>query len=457
MKNQHLAIINIVGLTKGLVSDTNTPFIHSLLSEYNLRPLSGVFPSVTTTSQSAMLTGKDAQDHGIVGNGWYFHELAEVGFWKQANYLVQAPQIWQTLKEKNSDFTCANSFWWYNMYSSVDYSITPRPHYPADGRKIPDLYSFPNGLHQTIEEELGKFPFFNFWGPKAGIQSSQWIADAAVLLQKKHNPNLHLIYLPHLDYNLQKLEKNHPKIANDLKAIDDVVSKLCHQLTELDCEFVIVSEYGIRPVEKPVHINRILRENNLLNIRDSLGFELLDCGASKAFSAADHQIAHVYVNDKNELERVRELLLACDGIEQVIDKKEQERLGIKHQRSGDLIAIAQENVWFTYYYWLDDKKAPDFARTVDIHRKPGYDPVEMFLNEKMPMIKLKIVWKLLLKKLGFRTLLDVIPLTAELIKGSHGRLETDENYQPLIISRISEVEHCNNLKDVYTLLKKYFC
>jgi predicted AlkP superfamily pyrophosphatase or phosphodiesterase len=456
MINKHLTLINIVGLTKGLISGKNTPFIHSLLNEYKLKSLSGVFPSVTTTAQSAMLTGKDAKEHGIVGNGWYFHEHAEVGFWKQANNLVQAPQIWQKLKENNADFTCANSFWWYNMYSSVDYSITPRPHYPADGRKIPDLYSFPAGLHETLEAEIGKFPFFNFWGPKAGIESSQWIADAAIGVQRKHNPNLHLIYLPQLDYNLQKVGPNHPKIAIDLKAIDHVVKKLCNQLTELNTEFVIVSEYGIRSVDTPVHINRILRENQYLEVRESLGFELLDCGASKAFAAADHQVAHIYINDTTQLANVKQLLLASDGIEKVLDKEEQKELGINHARSGDLLAIADENAWFTYYYWLDDNKAPDFARTIDIHRKPGYDPVEMFFDSNISMIKLKILWKLLLKKLGFRMLLNVIPLTAELIKGSHGRLEVDEDYQPLIISRLLEVKNCKNLKDVFYFVESYF-
>jgi len=456
MINKHLALINIVGLTKGLVSQENTPFIYSLLNDYQLKPLSGVFPSVTTSAQTAMLTGKDAQEHGIVGNGWYFYEHAEIGFWKQANYLVQSPQVWQVLKEKNENFTCANSFWWYNMYSSVDFSITPRPHYPADGRKIPDLYSFPSDMHQTIEEKLGKFPFFNFWGPKAGIEASQWIAAAAVELQKKNNPNLHLIYLPHLDYNLQKFGPGHPQIIDDLKAIDQVVKELCLQLSQLNTEFVLVSEYGIRSVDKVIHINRILRDNQYVSVRNSLGLELLDCGASKAFAAADHQIAHVYVNDKPKLEAIKTLLLANDDIEQVLDKEEQVALGINHDRAGDLIAIAKENAWFTYYYWFDDSKAPDFARTIDIHRKPGYDPLEMFFNPNIKFVILKVIWKVLLKKLGFRTLLDVIPLTPELIKGSHGRLETDADYQPLIISRLPGVNQCKNIKDIYTLVRRYF-
>ena len=85
------------------------------------------------------------------------------------------------------------------------------------------------------------------------------------------------------------------------------------------------------------------------------------------------------------------------------------------------MAIASPDAWFTYYYWLDDARAPDFARTVEIHRKPGYDPVELFLDPAIRMPALTVGWKLARRKLGFRTLLDVIPLDAHLVKGSHGR------------------------------------
>ncbi len=456
MQNKKLAIINVVGLTKGLISAEDTPYIHGLLSRYQLKVLKGVFPSVTTTAQSAMLTGKNASEHGIVGNGWYFKDHAEVGFWKQASNLVQAPRLWDTLKGLNKYFTCANSFWWYNMYSTVDYSITPRPHYPADGRKIPDLYSFPQGLHEKLEEKISKFPFFNFWGPKAGIKSSQWIAEAAIELHKEHLPNLHLIYLPHLDYNLQKLGPNNPKIKEDLVKIDKVVERLCSELQALDTEFMLVSEYGIRPVDKAIHINKILRNEHMLTIRNSLGFELLDCGASDAFAAADHQIAHVYIQDKTRIDEIKTLLESQDGIDKVISGEQKGQLGLDHERAGDLIAIAEKNAWFTYYYWLDDKKAPDFARTIDIHRKPGYDPLEMFLDPNIPFVTGKIIWKLLLKKLGFRSMLDVIPLTPHLIKGSHGRIENNELYQPIVISNLKEVDSVKSLKDIYSLALSYF-
>ena len=456
MQNKHLAVINVVALTKGLVSKENTPFIYQLQEKLLLKTLTPTFPAVTTTAQSAMLTGKKGTEHGIVGNGWYFDELAEVAFWKQNNQLVQSPKIWQTLKSKHHGFTCANTFWWYNMYSTVDYSMTPRPHYLADGGKVFDLYSFPENLHQSIEETIGKFPFFSFWGPKAGIGSSQWIAKAAVELQRQKSPNLHLIYLPHLDYNLQKLGPNHPEIAKDLQKIDRVIKNLCNELEQLNTDFILVSEYGISAVQQAIHINRVLREQGYIKVRSTLGLELLDCGACEAFAVADHQVAHIYIKDKDKIAELKAFLTLVDGVETVIDQSMKGDYGIDHRRAGDLILIAKDTAWFTYYYWLDDTKAPDFARTIDIHRKPGYDPLEMFLDPSIPLVSAKILWKLLLKKLGFRYLLDVIPLDAQLIKGSHGRLSENPALKPIIMTTAKRLEKCESLTDVYHVINNYF-
>ena len=420
------------------------------------KSLQGAFPAVTTTAQSAMLTGKTASEHGIVGNGWYFKELAEVGFWRQANQLVQQPKIWDELKEQNPDFKTANSFWWYNMYSSVDYSMTPRPHYPADGSKVFDLYSHPNQFHYDVEKNIGKFPFFNFWGPKANIKSSQWIANASLEVQRKYAPNLHLIYLPHLDYNLQKLGPNDPAINKDLADIDQVIKNLVGELHCLGTDSILVSEYGIEAVNKPIHINRFLRKQGFLQVRKTNNLETLDPGASQAFAVADHQIAHIYVRDGQAINEIKEKLQHLPGIRTIIDADTKAAYGINHERSGDLVIIAEDGAWFTYYYWLDDKNAPDFARTIDIHRKPGYDPVEMFLDPDNKLVNLKLIARVLQKKLGFRALLDVIPIKPELIRGSHGRLPENKDYWPVIIGDESLLTGCERLTDVYQVIKRYF-
>lgn len=457
-----LIVLNVVGLSPYMLGD-NTPNLNKLIAQgYQAGPLKEVFPAVTTTSQSAMLTGKNANEHGIVGNGWYFKDLAEVGFWKQNNAIVHAEKVWDKLKRSNPNFTVSQLFWWYNMYANVDYSMTPRPHYLADGGKVFDLYSSPTGLHQEIEEDLGTFPFFNFWGPKAGIGASKWIAKAAIAEFKRNQPNLQFVYLPHLDYNLQKLGPNHPDIAKDIQAIDAVVGELIEALGEYNAKFMVVSEYGITDVKHDIAINKALRKAGFIKVRETNGFENLDCGASTAFAVADHQCAHVYINDSSQTEAVKACIQSLKGVEQVLNKTQQQALNLDHPRGGDLVVISAQDAWFSYYYWLDDAKAPDFARTVDIHRKPGYDPVEMFIDPKLKLPMLSVAWRVLKKKLGFRMLMDVIPLTPELIKGSHGRI-VDNPEEGAILILPNELKQAlpakgkhYHMTEVHDLILQYF-
>jgi predicted AlkP superfamily pyrophosphatase or phosphodiesterase len=444
------AVINVVGLTERLIGP-HTPAITAFRSHCALARIKPAFPAVTCAAQSTYLTGASADAHGIVGNGWYNRELAEVQFWKQSNRLVHGRKLWEDLRAQEPAFTCAKLFWWYNMYSTADYSITPRPMYPADGRKVFDIYTWPYSIRADIKADLGEFPFPSFWGPGAGVNNpqgradaaSRWIANSAKWIEEKFKPTLNLIYLPHLDYNLQRFDPT-PRAANgnvgseahpesDLRLIDAIVGDLITFFEKRGIQMVLLSEYGITSVARPVHLNRIFRENGWLAIKEELGLELLDAGASKAFAVADHQIAHVYVNDHSTLKAVRELLSKTAGVSDVFAPAERPDLGISHERAGDLIAISNADTWFTYYYWLDDARAPDFARTVDIHRKPGYDPVELFIDPKIKAPKLKIVSKLLKKKLGFRMLMDVIPLDATLIKGSHGRVPEDQLDWPVLV------------------------
>jgi predicted AlkP superfamily pyrophosphatase or phosphodiesterase len=457
------AVLNVVGLTERLLGAT--PRIAEFLRRGALTNIVPSFPAVTCTAQSTYLTGTPPAQHGIVANGWYDRELAEVQFWKQSNHLVVGRKIWEELRELQPGFTCAKLFWWYNMYSTADYSITPRPMYPADGRKVFDIYSWPYSIRDEIKAQLGEFPFPTFWGPGAGVKTPQggrdaatrWIAEAARWMEKKYAPTLNLVYLPHLDYNLQRLGPGHPDIAQDLREIDDIVGGLIDFFAERSVQVILLSEYGITPVGLPVHINRLLREEQLLTVKEELGREILDCGASKAFAVADHQVAHIYLNDVSVGDRVRKILGNVPGVARIMDRKQQAEEGIDHSRSGDLIVVATEHAWFTYYYWFDDQLAPDFARCVDIHRKPGYDPAELFLDPKIPAVKLKIFQRLLQKKLGFRMLMDVIPLDATLVKGSHGCRPADPRDNPLLISARPELlmEKQINAVDVYHVIKRH--
>ncbi len=428
-----LLVVNVVGLSPGLLGE-NTPFLNDFAKRGKMLPVRPEVPAVTCTAQSTYLTGLRPSEHGIVGNGWYFRDLAEVKFWRQPNILVQGEKVWETARKHRPGLRAANYFWWYNMYSSVDVSATPRPMYPADGRKLPDIYTHPPELRGELEAQLGDFPLFKFWGPRTDISSSHWIARAAMARAEQDRADLTLVYLPHLDYNLQRRSHDDPVIASDLREIDDVCRDLITNYQERGAEVVVLSEYGITPVSRPVHLNRAFREAGLLAVRDELGLEVFDPGASRAFAVADHQLAHVYVRDPGDLKRVREILEKTAGVERVFDDVGKKEAGLNHERSGELVVVAERDAWFTYYYWLDDARAPDFARTVDIHRKPGYDPVELFIDPKLSFPILKAAWILAKKKLGFRYLMDVIPLDAELVRGSHGRLPDAPEEGPLFIA-----------------------
>ena len=439
---KRLAVLDVVGLTEPLLGE-HTPAITAFQRLGSLARVRPAFPAVTCTAQSDYLTGQRASRHGIVANGWYNRELAEVQFWKQSNHLVQAPKIWETLRAQLPGFSCATLFWWFNMYSSVDFSITPRPMYPADGRKVFDIYTWPYSLGTEIKRDLGEFPFPAFWGPAAGVDSSRfkadaasrWIAEAAKWVELKHSPTLSLVYLPHLDYNLQRLGPAHPDVARDLRTVDSIVGDLLKFFAARGVEVLLLSDYGIVAVNRPVHLNRLFRERGWLTVKEELGLELLDAGNSRAFAVADHQVAHVYLNDCSLLPQVQAALESTTGVARVLGEVEKTAAALNHPRAGDLVAVAEPDAWFAYYYWLEDARAPDFARTVDIHRKPGFDPVELFLDPELRSPKLRIAWHLLQKRLGFRMLMDIIPLDASLVKGSHGGQPGANEWLVLISSR----------------------
>lgn len=427
-------VIDIVGLSASVIGE-HTPFLKQYIAQKNITTIEPLLPAVTTSVQSAYLTGKYPNENGIVGNGWYDRVDSEVKFWKQSNKLVKGDKIWDKAKAEDPSFTSSMMFWWYNMYSTADYSVTPRPNYLADGRKMPDCYSHPAELRDDLQRRLGQFPLFQFWGPGANIKSSKWIADASMRTDDLHNPTLTLIYLPHLDYCLQKFGPDLSKIASELREIDALVEELVTFYEKKNAKIILLSEYGIAPVSNPIHLNRLFRQHDLLGIRIERGLELLDPGASKAFIVADHQIAHVYINDPSVTDTVKALLKTVPGVELMLDRNDQAKYKIDHERAGDLVLMADEKSWFTYYFWLDDAVAPDYARVVDIHKKPGYDPVEMFMTSKV-----RAGYKLLRKKAGFRYVMDVIPLDATLIKGSHGRVNVADEYKPVLITEENVVK-----------------
>ncbi len=424
-----LLVLDVVGLTPRLLQ--HAPSLRSIAEEGWQAGLDTVLPAVTCSAQSTFLTGRMPREHGIVGNGWYFRDLGEVYLWRQHNGLVQGEKMWETARRTKPDYRTANVCWWYAMGASTDWTVTPRPIYYADGRKSPDCYTRPPQLRDALTSSLGTFPLFNYWGPTASLKSSEWVVGATRRLLPE--ADLTLAYVPHLDYDLQRYGPDSPEAIAAVQDVDRVLEPLLSEAREMGTTVLAMSEYGITPADRPVHINRALREAGLLEVYTQDGMEYLDPWKSPAFAVADHQVAHVYVANEADIAAVRRVCEGLPGVDLVLDADGQRDYGIDHERSGELVLVAEPGAWFTYYYWHDDGHAPDFARGVEIHRKPGYDPAELFLDPADPKAKLRAGTALARKKLGLRYAMNVVPLDGRWVKGTHGRLPDDPEDGPVLL------------------------
>jgi predicted AlkP superfamily pyrophosphatase or phosphodiesterase len=429
-----LILINAVGLTPRLLPFG--PRLSALAERGWMRPLREVIPAVTCTAQATMLTGVEPSQHGIVGNGWLFRDTMEVRFWQQSNRLMQSEPLYRTARrrarERGRSFRCAKLFWWFNQGADVDLSVTPKPYYAANGDKSFGISGTPEELCPRLEKELGAFPFFTFWGPNAGLPCTQWIARAAESVVRRDRPDLTLVYLPHLDYDPQRHGPAGCDMKKLVKELDDSCEPLLAAAQEIGASVWVVSEYGHVQVSRPVHVNRELRRAGLLTVRPGPFGEILETFQSRAFAVCDHQLAQVYVRDSIDISPVRDILRRLTGVAHVLSGEERTEIGLTHDRAGELVLLSEPDAWFAYPFWLDDRLAPDYARTVDIHRKPGYDPCELFFDPKLLWPKGRAIRRLIQKKLGFRTLFDVVPLDASLVKGSHG-LRAPSTDRPLLI------------------------
>lgn len=430
-----LVVLDVAGLTPRLL--THMPQLAAITETGGWRAeLGTVLPAVTCSAQATLLTGTLPREHGIVGNGWYFRGLGEVLLWRQHSALMGGDKLWDAARRAHPGYTVANVCWWYAMGAQVDWTVTPRPVYHADGRKDPDCYTDPPGLHDELTTALGTFPLLRYWGPGAGIASSTWICRAAQHIMERCDPDLTLVYVPHLDYDLQRHGPSGSPAAAAAARLDAVLGPLLDAARARGATVVALSEYGITPAARPVDINRALRSEGLLHVYTQADMEYLDPWTSRAFAVADHQVAHVYVADPADLAAVRKVCAALPGVAEVLDRSGQAAYGLDHPRAGELVLVAEADAWFTYYYWLDDAQAPDFARLVEIHRKPGYDPAELFFDPAAPSAaRRRAAVALARKKLGMRYLMSVVGLDAgaAAVRGSHGRLPDDPDDSPVLL------------------------
>jgi predicted AlkP superfamily pyrophosphatase or phosphodiesterase len=428
-------LINAVGLTPRLLQ--HAPRLSALAKTGWVADMPEVLPAVTCTAQATLLTGTLPNQHGVVANGWLFHDTNEVRFWQQCNRLIQAEPIYETAKrrasEQNREFTCAKLFWWFNQGAAVDISITPKPWYGVDGNKAFDVAGKPDDTIEQIQRQFPPFPFPAFWGPMAGLKSTRWIADVSAQLLREKRPGLTLVYLPHLDYQPQRTGPSGCDMPGIVKELDDCCESLLAAAKEIGAQVWVVSEYGHCDVDTPVYPNRELWKHGLLKtVRGPFG-DQLDLYGSRAFAVCDHQLAHVYVRHLTDIPKVKSVLAGLPGMASVFSGEQRAELSLNHTRSGEMVLLAKPNAWFAYNFWHDDQHAPDYARAVAIHHKPGFDPCELFFDPKLFAPKLRSARRLIQKKLGFRTIFDVIPLDASIVRGSHGLAAANALDRPIFI------------------------
>jgi predicted AlkP superfamily pyrophosphatase or phosphodiesterase len=384
MSSPKVLVINIAALAPQHVAQC--PTLSRLADSGWSAPMTPTFPAVTCSAQATLTTGRPPSAHGVIANGLFDRDKLEVAFWEQAAKLVQAPRLWDILKQHNPAATCAVLFWQHSLYANADIVVTPKPIH-LEHSMLLWCYSKPAGYYEELCGALGKFKLQNYWGPLAGIGSSRWIAAATARTLRTKQPDLTMVYLPHLDYGFQKHGPDSPQTARDLKQMDDCVAEIVSAATPGTTVFV-VSEYSITAVTGAILPNQLLRQAGLLAVREIGGGEYLDIERSAAFAMVDHQVSHIYCKP-DAVEPARRVLAAAG-----VEFRQPD-----HPRSGELVAVAPRDKWFAYYWWLDPRKAPSFARHIDIHRKPGYDPCELWFD--WPWLR--------------------IPTRPELVKGSHGR------------------------------------
>jgi len=378
-------------------------------------PLSHSCPAVSGSVQANLTTGVGPEQHGVIANGFYWRQKAEVEMGTAWNEAVQAPQVWETLKQRDSSLTSAVWFSQLAKGAKADFICTAAPVLNPDGGESPYFYSKPAELYGTLRDCLGQFPLSHFQGPQASIKSTAWIVDSFVQTAYVLRPRFSFISLPHLDCAAQKFGPNSSEALNAVAELDMAIGALVDGFTAAgirNTTWLAASECCVTPVSSVGYPNRALREAGLLAPAVKDGFEQLELRATPAFAMVDHQLAHVYVRDAADISRVADVFRHDPSVGQVLVGEERAKVGLNHERSGEVVLVAKPDSWFAYYWWLDDAKAPPFARTSDLHRKPGYDPVELFSDSAD----------------------GGTPLDATLVKGSHGSLDSEEAREGVLVS-----------------------
>ena len=418
-----LLLLNLAALSSWELGD-DCPHLSALAARGSASPLAVPAPALTCSSHATAVTGLSPQEHGVVANGWFEPTHSKVMSWLRSDQALSGSRLWDELKRERPEAQVISLFWRFCTHSSCDLTLTERPTYFANGRKGADVYSSDSAFKREVIERFGPFPFFHFWGPKAGVASSAWILKVAQYALESRRPELLLCYAPGLDYEGQRFGPRSPQARAALKQMDRLLGELFELTERLGYEVAVMSDYGFTEVSRPVALNRALRSAGYLAVDEAVNGELLEPNASRAFAVCDNQAAHIYVRgargwgtppDEALLSELSALLAQQEGVKSVWRRGEGPALW--HERAGELFVSAEPDAWFSYEYWLDEARAPDFRHCVDIFSKPGFDPTEMFMRPGLSGA-LHAAKRFAQLKLGIRAPFDVIAGEPSMVRGA---------------------------------------
>ncbi len=425
MKKNKLLIINVAALGYDLWEQYHKSDFWEKQSNLSI---SSIFPALTSPVQASLRTNSLPASHGVVSNGFFFKDLKKVMFWEQSSNLICGDRIWDAYQAQGG--TVGQICWQQSIGENCELVLSPAPIHKHHGGMIQDFYSQPPNLYKKICCELrSKFNLFNYWGPFTSLKSSKWICDATMsLLNNKTAPDILFTYIPHLDYDLQRFGTDSPKIQKVFQETENLIEALCNSAKNANYEVILFGDYAINNAHSVIYPNKILRDSNDFSIRNVKKMYYPDLYSSKGFAMVDHQIAHVYINDKKDINRIKSIFEKTQGISRVLEHKE-----IKNERSGDLILEADTGYWFAYQWWNKKVNAPDYATHIDIHNKIGFDPAELFMSIFPPMSTSQDNSK---------------------IKGTHGRA-SDRKDNVLWSSSISDLTEVNSILEGSGSIKSF--
>ena len=426
----HVLLLSIPGLRQEDLS--RMPTLRAMAAVGDCVPLDPGFPAVTCSVQATLTTGSPPAGHGIVANGVYDRGTHHLEMWISPDGVHRSQRIWDRLKSARPELRTAAWFLLQSKHATADLVCLPAPKHNPDGTETMWCHTNPEPIYAALREKLADFPLHKFWGPIAGIESSQWISRSFLEASRTSPPQFAAVYLPHLDYAAQRTGPDSPAAHAACGELDAEIAQLIDGFGAVvghdRLTVLVVGEYRIRPVSHTLFPNRVLREAGLLSVTETADGELIDMPGSRAWALADHQVSHVYLADGHDdllVEQVASLFRGRAGVARVLVGADLVTVGLvdsappgNENRCGDVVIESTPDSWQSYFYWLDDAKAPRFARTIDIHRKPGYDPLELHIDRaKLPAVS--------------------IPLDVSLVKGSHGAVDPSKPHETIFIASSS--------------------